>query len=209
MPYLTYIFFAVILLVASNSFAGSDEIVIVGQKISTENITPPIGENPRRIIHYNRYQAKYKILEIIYGEYDHEQIEFTASEHMGAPGFINNEYSLLYLRKTSDGEYCQAYRQYSPLYKTQDGRLAGKFSYRSFKRAYDNGVTIQPEFMQFEESANLPASKFKPETIEEWFPEPYYKIENDWIIPVYGYYPKDLFRVNQNGVLKARGTFQE
>jgi hypothetical protein len=62
--------------------------------------------------------------------------------------------------------------------------------------------------IEFAEPVVMDISDFQLESVEGWFPEPYYEIEGDKAIAVYGNYIEDLFLLKQSGVLKARGVFQ-
>jgi len=184
---------------------NSKYFVFVGEKISLERVPPKAGERPFD----ERFLAKYRVLEPFRGTYRGTEIEFTIFDHYGTPPFSKYKYVLLYV-ELHDGHYYHSKYQYSPLYKTKSGKWAGPYATYDYEHEYNKHTTIRPEKIEFTQPvvfyipSNLTANEAKAS-----FPAPFYKIEGKKAIAVYGNYLDELFLLKQNGVLKARGDFQQ
>ncbi|HEY1201201.1 MAG TPA: hypothetical protein VGE79_09480, partial [Niastella sp.] len=68
---------------------------------------------------------------------------------------------------------------------------------------YHNTPKVKPEIIDFKNEVSYPTKKvYDDGTIEEiYYPEPYYKIEGDKAIAIYGNYIEDLFRIKKEGPL--------
>jgi hypothetical protein len=188
---------------ASSAVENSKYFVFIGEKISVEAVVPKEGEIPFD----SEYIAKYRILESYRGSYDGTQIEFTAYDHYGFPGFANYQHVLLFV-ELDDGKYYHAKYQYSALYKTKDGRWAGPYDAYDYGHEFNRETTIKPVIIDFLEPVQVDVSGHEKRSIEKWFPAPYFRIAGGKAIAVYGNYVPELFLLKQNGVLKARGDFQ-
>jgi hypothetical protein len=69
-------------------------------------------------------------------------------------------------------------------------------------------AAVKPEIIDFAELVEIDLTGRDEDYIQTMFPEPYYKIENNKAIAVYGNYINGLFAIKRSGVLKARGDFQ-
>ncbi|WP_141096249.1 hypothetical protein [Lacimicrobium sp. SS2-24] len=182
---------------------GDKYLVFIGGKISIKAVEPEKDEVPFD----SQFRARYKVLETYRGSYSESEIEFTVFDHYGKPPFSKYEYVLLYLEK-HEGKYYHSKYQFTPLYKTKDGRWAGAYATYDYTHSYNENTTIKPEIIEFANPVVIDIGNYDKEDIEHWFPEPYYKIEGQKAIAVYGNYIDELFRLKQSGVLKARGDFQ-
>lgn len=182
---------------------NSKYLVIIGEKIAVESVPSKEGEGEFD----PRFLAKYRVIEVYRGSYGGKEIEFTAYDHYGTPGFANYEHVLLYL-ELHEGKYFHAKYQYNPLYMTKGGRWASSYDAYDYGHEFNRQTSIKPELIEFLEPAVTDVSKFDKKHIEKWFPTPYYRIEGGKAIAVYGNYVPELFLLKQGGVLKARGEFQ-
>lgn len=152
------------------------------------------------------YKAKYKIIQRVYGNYSSDTIEFVAYSHKGVPEFPNYRHVLLFVSE-SNGKYYHEKYQYFDVYKTKDNRWAS--SYKS--RDYRENIAVKPVKIEFSEPVVYPTIiKYyndKIDTIK--YPEPYYKTIGDSAYAIYGNYLEDLFKLKKEGVLAARGLFDE
>ncbi len=107
-----------------------------------------------------------------------------------------------------EGKYYHSKYQFTPLYRTKDGKWAGAYAAYDYNHSYNKGTTIKPVKIEFSEPVTIDISSYKKESIKRWFPDPYFRIEGNKAVAVYGNYIDKLFLLKQNGVLKARGDFQ-
>lgn len=198
------ILFSILLFIIAQPCMGEENskyFVFVGEKISLEPLPPKAGDY--------RFLAKYRVLEPFKGTYKGTEIEFTIFDHRGTPTFSKYKHVLLYV-ELRDGRYYHSKYQYSPLYKTKSGKWAGPYTTYDYEHEYNTHTTIRPEIIEFAEPVvfDIPSGLTAKEA-KAWYPTPFYKIEGNKAIAVYGNYVDELFLLKQNGVLKARGDFQQ
>lgn len=114
--------------VQAQDIIGEDNLVVfIGEKISVEEFD--VGERFREedeaaeaegriILHMDSgVDAHYKVLDVLHGDYEHEDIKFVAWDHYGRFGFSKSKYVLLYVRKYQDGYAHEkyTYNSISPL----------------------------------------------------------------------------------------------
>ena len=111
-------------------------LVFIGEKISVEEfevedrsreVTLDTGEVITVVplgIFDSRADAHYRILEIIRGEYDGDEIKFTAWDHYGRFSFAGPDYVLIYVWKTDKG-YVHAKYTYDEVFPLRSGGFAG------------------------------------------------------------------------------------
>lgn len=174
--------------------------VFVGQKIWVKDV--PQDKDSWD----GKFYARYKILQRVYGNYNNDFIEFTAYDHYGIPGFSNYENAMLFVSKYND-KYLHEKYQYYGVFKSKDGRWATPYSVHDFGQDGKRTSIIHPQKVEFEKEVSFPLSLVKKEEIDCWFPEPFYRIERDKAIALYGNYIEELFEIKKQGVLTARGLF--
>lgn len=173
----------------------------VGKKIA---VTPrPSPDNSFDAV----FEARYQVLQKVYGDYQGDTITFTVYDHYGTPSFERYEHALLFVSKGTHGWYHEKY-QYFDVYRTASGRWAGRYN------PYEYSDTSKPDAVKpipiaFPPEAVFPLSvkTWEEGEVEYWFPQPYYKVERDTAFPLYGNYVEDLFELKKRGVLGARGLF--
>jgi hypothetical protein len=196
---------SMLLITIAQCCAGADNsryLVFVGEKVSVEEVRQKPDESMDR-----QFRAKYRIIETVLGNYAGQEIEFTAYDHYGVPGFSNYPHVLLYV-VLEEGRYFHEKYQYSPLCRTNDGRWAGPYDAFDYRHEYNRGTSIKPEVIDCLASIVRDVSSSDPGHLKTWLPEPYYRIENGKAVAVYGNYVPELFLLKKNGVLKAREEFQ-
>ncbi|MDX2045867.1 MAG: hypothetical protein SFU87_03725 [Chitinophagaceae bacterium] len=190
-----------------NADSASKLLVIVAEKINIKeekNLIDSVS-----LLNYSKFTAHYRILEKVCGDYNKDTITFTAYDHYGFPSFGNYQYALLYLNVTKKGIFHEIYL-YSDLYKTKEGRWASPYSVLDYGRLDENRNTmVKPEKLDFGEEVSFSIEGFTRARTQKWFPEPYYKIDKERkkAIAVWGNYVPELFQLQKETVLKARGIF--
>lgn len=174
--------------------------VFVGEKIEISRL--PQKEDAFDVVSL----AKYKIIEKIYGDYSKDIIEFEVFDHYGEPRFSKYRYVLLFVSAYKGKLYHEKY-QYFDVYKTKDGKWASPYPTDDYKHEYNKNTSIKPVKIEFAEDVSDDVSKMKKATIKEWYPAPYYQINQSKAKAIYGNYIPELFKLKRDGVLKARELF--
>ncbi len=185
---------------------GSEYFVFVGEKISLTPATPKLKEN--EIPFDSQFLAKYRIIKPFKGSYPGSEIEFTVFDHYGVPPFSKYDHVLLYV-VLHDGKYYHSKYQFTPVYKTKSGVWAGAYAAYDYTHSYNANTTIKPVKIEFSSPVEFDISGYEKEEVQKWFPEPYYNISGNRATAIYGNYLNELFLLKQQGVLKARGDFQQ
>ena len=170
----------------------------IGKKISVKQVYRDYCD----MILDEEYEAKYKILENVYGDYPNKIIEFISFEH----GIYRNYYDfdpvLLYVVERC-GKLYQVKHQYDRVYKTKDGKWASTYNSWLYNKLGKDTAQIKPERILFKKNANL---RFKGERdinkLKTRYPSPFFKFKNRTVIPVYGNYVKDIFELRKRTSLK-------
>lgn len=115
---------------ASSETTEAQIIAFVGKKVFVErddNFPPKRGdpEYDENIIHMDeRYQARYDIVEIIYGDFTSSSIDLVAYDHYGEPRFSEKEGAvLLFVHDGPTGRVHSKYNYYE-VHPTTDGDWA-------------------------------------------------------------------------------------
>lgn len=199
-----FILFILLPFLSIQSQTETDSIFIfIGEKIKVEQFTPQL--EPDAILMDAAFEAEYKVLKGIYGYYPHDTIRFEAYDHYGFPPFGKYKNVLLFLFQ-AQGEYFHMKYQFFPLYKTKDGRWASCYS-TDYNREDIQSTDLKPEIIDFAEEVSFDIEGLSDEAVAEYYPSPYFKIEGNKAIAVWGNYVEDLFELKKKGVLNARGYF--
>lgn len=204
-----FILFFISLFLSSQLLAESEDseyFVFVGKKISLTPVTPKLKENKSSFD--SKFLAKYQIIKPYKGSYHGAEIEFTVFDHYGVPQFSEYDHVLLYV-VLHDGKYYHSKYQFTPVYKTKSGVWAGAYAAYDYTHSNNANTTIKPVKIDFYSPVEFDISGYEQEEIEVWFPQPYYNISGNRATAVYGNYLNELFFLKQQGVLKARGDFQQ
>jgi hypothetical protein len=173
----------------------TDTIMTNGKKTVVERVTISMD---------NRYVAKYKVLQMVYGTFKEDTIEFSAYDHYGKPGFSNYKTALLFVSNHNGELYHQKY-QYFDVYLTTDNKWASPGDPYKFDDSHRK--SLKPQKLEFKESVFYDLKHFDHNKIKKFFPEEYFNIIENKAYPLVGSYIEDLFIVKKDGVLKARGIF--
>lgn len=151
----------------------SELFVFVGEKVELVEVIPPNGE----IWFDSAFDAKYRVVESVHGEFDGNIIEFRAFDHYGYPPFATTSHALLFVSKHKGKLYHEKY-QYHAVYKTIDGRWA------ACGDPYRGGMEVhrkpfEPKPLTFAEPITFDLSKFSEERKRKLFAEPYFEIVNE------------------------------
>jgi hypothetical protein len=156
-----------------------DLIVIVGKRLSiTEQRTEPDVMD-------RKFEARYRILQLVFGKYEESEITFTAYDHYGYPKFAHYDTALLFVSRYQGTLYHEKY-QFFDVYPTKDGRWATCGDPHKYEPEMHRGK-LEPVEIQFAEDVSNETAGGQCNK---------------------GNYVEDLFQVKKDGVLKARGLFK-
>lgn len=175
-------------------------IAFVGEKIEVKEIPYEPGDFDAGFI------AKYKVLQMVYGNYTKDTIEFEASDHYGTPPFSEYKNVLLFVVE-DEGKYYHEKYMYNDVYITRSGKWAGSYAGGDYGHEFNYNTTVKPQKINFLEEVSYNIEGRTKEEAEIIFPKPYYKISRDKAIAVYGNYIEELFRLKKEGFLTARKLF--
>ncbi len=175
----------------------------VGENISVEPLPHIQGSMD------NCFKAKYLILQIVYGNFSKDTIEFVACDHYGTPAFSKFKNVLLYVSADNGTYYHQKY-MYNDVYKTKDERWAGTYASDDYEHAYNKHTKIKPVKIEFAETVSFPTKMVDEEgrQLDFSYSKLYFKTVGDSAFAVYGNYIEDLVTLKKTGFLTARGMFQ-
>jgi hypothetical protein len=153
----------------------------------------------------NGYAAKYKVLQMVYGSYQFDTINFTAFDHYGDPDFATFKTVLLFVSYHKGKLYHEKY-QYFDVYKTTDGKWASPGDPYKFDNYHRKDIKAQA--LTFPKTVFYDLNNYENDKIQEIFPKEHFIIVGQKAFPKTGTYIDDLFKVKKEGVLKARGIFE-
>jgi hypothetical protein len=172
-------------------------IAFVGEKIEFSEI---VNKEPSFDAGYN---AKYKIIQRVYGNYSRNTIDFAAFSHKGIPEFPNYDHVLLFVSEINGKYYHEKY-QYYDLYPTLDGKWAGVYNHIT---SYDAPPPTKKILFAKDVSFPINIINNDSDMVQQLYSQPYFKIIKNKAYPLYGYSVEELFTIKKNGVLKWRGLF--
>jgi len=163
----------------TNFVPERDLIVIVGKRL---NVTEQRTEQD---VMDQKFEARYRILQLVFGKYEGDEITFSAYDHYGYPKFARYDTVLLFISRYQGKLYHEKYQFYD-VYPTKDGRWATCGDPYKYELEVHRG-NLKPVEIQFTTDVN-----------------------NESVAGscTQGNYVEDLFQVKKNGVLKARGLFK-
>lgn len=185
---------------------GNNKLLIfVGEKIEVKEIEADKPDDPLEL-RYGKFKARYKVLDVICGDYLKDTIEFIAYDHYGRPPFENYEHVLLYVYNYKDTFYHERY-MFDDVYKAKNGEWASPYSAANYERIDLEKARIKPRKIDFEKPLSFDLKGFSRQRLARVFPDPYFIIEGRKAIAVYGNYVHETVQLKKGGILKVRGYF--
>lgn len=173
--------------------------VFVGEQIDIEPISE-IGKSEEATF-YDHYEATYRIVEPIWGDYKEETIKFSASSHYQGPPFARNKYVMLFVSKKGEA-WIQEINMHYNVYQTEDEKWAYCGAPTPDRT---DGNPAKSYRINFSQLIYFDTQHFSERAALESFPEPIWLHENGIAKCVMGTYTDELLRVSQEGILKSRG----
>lgn len=213
--------FVIILLLIQQSLLAFEKpqntlFVFVGELMSLKHISKPEvivkplanGKSSVTVKMDHEYEATFRVLKSIYGDYKKETIKFAVFNHYGKPRFSNFKHSLMFVSQGEDGAFYHEKYQFFDVYKTESGRWATCFS--PLKNDTSHPKVLKPVPIKFKEPIiyDMGLYAINKEKKEQLFPKEFFTIIDDYALcKGMGSYVNDLFESKKQGVLKARGLF--
>jgi hypothetical protein len=189
-----------------NENVSSEEklLAFIGERISVKTL--PIREN----LMETKFLAEYKILEKLCGHYKGDTIKFEIVNWIVDTSFKKNKHILVFLvkNKAENEDYWMRGYLYFDLFKTKDGEWASPYpsEYYSDDVSLET-TTIRPRKIAFVQEVSFDLDGMDKMEVTRRFPEPYYKIQNNKALAVYGNYAGELLQLQKDGVLRHWGLF--
>lgn len=192
---------------ASGDAAVPNLVAFVGEKISVEQFEPEGCENCIRMD--GAFRARYRVLQVVYGTLPLEEVTFVAYDHYGTPMFSKHEHALLFISKGDDGGFYHQKYQYFPVYRTTDGRWFGCGSPYQDEPEVHRHMTVHAEDVEFAKPVHFSLKGLKDHEVKERYPAEFFTYARDRAYCNKGASVDGLFQVKRDGVLRARGVFDE
>lgn len=147
------------------------------------------------------FKCKYQVLRKMFNYLETDTVEFIAYDHYGTPGFAENDTVILYISKSKDGgHYFHQKYQFDKPYINKKGHY---YSYPKFNGS-ESPETIQ-NMTGFDRTfidEKYDVSHLNPEAIKMYYPPKFYKIENNFAIPIKGIYLNQLINYRLSTTFK-------
>jgi len=158
-------------------------------------------ETPNVIQDY-KYKGKFKIIEKFKGKLTNTKIEFDLYNHYGKPKLSKSNTFLFFVIKIN-GEFQLLKYAHHRIYETDNGKFAVPYDKNEYRNQNEPLLKIEPEKISFK---NVPEFRIYKDDSPDWlkrtYPKPYYRIEKNKAIPIYGNYLEDYIKLRLNGTLK-------
>lgn len=154
-----------------------------------------------------KFDAKYRVIENLYGDYKNDTINFVAFDHYGKPRFSEFDHVILYVAEYCGSLYHVKY-QYNDVYKTKYGKWASPYQGFDYEKL-DSLNIKKPIKIDFEKDVTFEFGKGTDTLwLQKRFPKPYFETNGFKAKAVYGNYAIDIFEIKKKTTLKKRGYFE-
>ncbi|MGN7918824.1 hypothetical protein [Lysobacter antibioticus] len=179
-------------------------IVFVGEKLSVEQFGPVLGKDV--LLMDAAFKAKYRVEQLVYGEYDGDTIEFEAYDHHGVPPFSRFPHALLFVSRDGNRLYHQKY-QYYPVFRAPSGAWFGCGPVGE-RDSEDRRGIAEARPIPWDSDAYHPLEPgWSSKDRRKLFAREHFRIDGDKAYCLTGSPVDELFEVKKRTVLKARGMF--
>ncbi|RZJ67146.1 MAG: hypothetical protein EOO45_15620 [Flavobacterium sp.] len=164
--------------------------ILIAKKVKLNFI---VNNCPNRIKLSPEYNANYTVVEDILGNYDSGTIKFRVIEPLRKPAYESEENVLLLLDEHC-GELRHSGNNRINVYKATNGRWALPYYPLNFINK-EHGELLQghePQLITFASPVAFPIKDISSEMVAKLYPSPYYRIEGNTAIALYGNYVDDL-----------------
>ena len=183
-------------------FNPNDESEKMIEKGIDEDTGESIQMTHKKYVMDNAFHCKYKVLKKLFNYLPNDTIEFISYDHYVEPGFAQKDTIILYLTKNKEtGKFYHKKYQYDYVSKDKNGNF---FSYPKFLTEKDTEYGNE-NIKGF--NVDLSTEKFSlfnlnTNVINIYYPQNFYKIENNYAIPIIGIYLYELINFRLNTTFK-------
>lgn len=176
--------------------------VFIGERLSIKSV------DARELYNETRFIATYKIIKKICGNYPVDTITFDVIDIQYDTSFARCKYLLLTLIKDTaqGGKLVLWGGLYRDVFKTRDGTWAATYD-ASDNTTYRGKPVLNPHKMRFSKNAFYNITGLTREEINIRFPEPYYKIKKNKVLPVLGNSIEEIFQFQKYGTLAESNIY--
>ena len=167
---------------------------------STDSITGETVVKTKYIMDHG-FLCKYVVVRNLYNKLESDTIEFKAFDHYGRPGFEDSEEVILYISKNEEGHFFHQKYQFENIFIDSKNRY---YSYPKFLgRGYLEIANELKSFKtKFPENYKFNIEGLSEDGIKMYYPEAYYKIENNYAYPIRGMFIEELIKYRVNTTFK-------
>lgn len=144
--------------------------------------------------------AKYKVLEVYEGNLDLDTISFFVFNNNDIEHLSNHNQVLLFLIK-KNGAYHLLDNQLINVFPTKNNRWASPYSFEDYKTFRTINTDIKPYKVNFKERPVYNLDKYTNSYIKKHYPSPYFIVNQNKAIAVYGNYVEELIEVKKRAIL--------
>lgn len=147
------------------------------------------------------FKCKYQVIRKMFNYLETDTVEFIAYDHYGTLGFAKRDTVILYLSKSKDGShYFHQKYQYDQVYINRKGHYYSypKFSGSESPEKFENMIDFDKTFSD----EKYDVSHLDAEAIKMYYPPKFYKIENNFAIPIKGIYLNRLINYRLSTTFK-------
>lgn len=147
------------------------------------------------------FKCRYKVVRQMFNYLKTDTVEFIAYDHYGTPGFAERDSVILYLSKSKDGShYFHQKYQYDNVYINKKGHY---YSYPKFSGSESpDTIESMTGFDKTFSDEKYDVSNLNSEGIKMYYPSQFYKIENNFAIPIKAIYLNRLINYRLSTTFK-------
>lgn len=169
----------------------NQEYVPTGEYEIDEETGDTLNALKRSYVMDRAFKCRYKVVKKMFNYPESDTVEFVAYDHYGTPGFAERDTVIIYLSKSKDeGDYFHQKYQYDHVYTNKKRHY---YSYPKFNGS-ESPETLEKMtgFYKNFNNAKYDVSHLNPEAIKMYYPPKFYKIENNFAIPIRAIYLNTL-----------------
>ena len=149
----------------------------------------------------NGFLCKYVVVRNLFNKLEKDTVEFKAYDHYGRPGFEASNEVVLYLSKSDNGQYFHRKYQFENLFIDSNKKI---YSHPKFlgKGYLESANELKSFNTEFPKDHKFNIKGLSKDGIKMYYPESYYKIEDEYAYPIRGMFIEELIKFRLNTTFK-------